>query len=85
MMNFDEQLNAISSYKELSSYLRNLLESYVSGKSSWENNSLEKFLEAAANWIEDMEGYYKNSGETVPEQPEWRTIGLIFLAATNYE
>ena len=28
----------------------------------FENNTLDSFLEAMKNWIEDMDGYYKNIG-----------------------
>jgi hypothetical protein len=32
-----------------------------------------------------MEGDYHNRGEAVPEQPSWKTLGEILVAATIYE
>jgi hypothetical protein len=51
----------------------------------WENRDLATFLSAMAAWIEDMDGYYQNQGQRVPEQPSWKTLGEILLAARIYE
>jgi len=51
----------------------------------WENRDLPAYLDALTAWVEDMEGYYKNRGETVPDQPTWKTLGQILLAAKVYE
>jgi hypothetical protein len=32
-----------------------------------------------------MEGYFKNRGEAVPEQPTWKTLAQILCAAKVYE
>ena len=50
-----------------------------------ELRDLPAFLEAMAAWVEDMEGYYQNRGEELPDQPRWRTLGEILLAARVYE
>lgn len=52
---------------------------------AWENASLDRYLEALAAWVEDMDGYYQNRGQAAPEQPNWKTLGEILLAATTYE
>ena len=51
----------------------------------WENTDLRSFLEALAAWINDMDGYFMNRGEQVPEQPSWRTFAQMLAAATTYE
>jgi len=51
----------------------------------WENPDLRNFLEAMMTWVEDMDGYYQNIGEAVPEQPSWKTMAQILLAARVYE
>jgi hypothetical protein len=51
----------------------------------WENRDLASFLNALAAWVEDMDGYYQNLGESVPDQPSWKTMGQILLAARVYE
>jgi hypothetical protein len=51
----------------------------------WENPDLATFLQAIKGWVEDMEEYYQNVGEAVPDQPSWKTFGQILLAAKVYE
>jgi hypothetical protein len=51
----------------------------------WENATLPAYLEAVASWSEDMDGYFKNQQEPVPDQPSWKLLGQILLAATVYE
>jgi hypothetical protein len=52
---------------------------------AWANGDRASYLEALTAWVEDREGYYRNRGEEVPEQPTWKTLGQILLAATVYE
>ena len=51
----------------------------------WENADLPSFLEALAAWTEDMDGYFKNRGEPIPDTPGWKTLGQMLLAARVYE
>lgn len=50
-----------------------------------ENRTLGDFLEALAAWTDDMDGYFLNRGEDVPQQPTWQTLALMLRAATVYE
>lgn len=50
-----------------------------------ENNTLPLYLEAMAAWIEDMDGYYKNSGKEVPDNLNWSIFADILSAAAVYE
>jgi hypothetical protein len=51
----------------------------------WENTSLEAYLAAIAAWVQEMEGYYRNRGETALQHPTWKHIEEILLAARIYE
>jgi hypothetical protein len=50
----------------------------------WENDTLERFLDAIAAWVEDMDGYYQNLNKPIPVV-EWDIFGQILLAARIYE
>ena len=50
----------------------------------WENSSLDGFLEALGGWLGDSEGYYRNLGRDVPENP-WEVIWHALSAAPSYE
>jgi len=84
-VNLNQASQRINSRQDLANFLLQLLEDFRNTPDSWENRDLEAYLEAAAAWISDMDGYYANKGEQAPAQPTWRTLGEIFLAAKYYE
>lgn len=53
---------------------------------SWENQNLNDFLEAMADYTEDIQGYYENTGQVVnADEPSWRVFADIFKGARIYE
>jgi hypothetical protein len=56
-----------------------------SGVLEWENAALERFLEAMARYLDDLDGYFHNRGESVPDQPDWHLVALLLVAASGYE
>ena len=66
-------------------FLRALSNHVQQKPEEWENRDLISFLNAMAAWVEDMDGYYQNLGESIPDQPTWKTMGQILLAARVYE
>lgn len=51
----------------------------------WENQTLDSYLGAIASWIRDMNGYYVNTGNPVPEDINWAVFADILKAASIYE
>jgi hypothetical protein len=84
-LNLNEQVDTINSREEFVSFVRTLLHDFKQDPGSWENDRLELFLNAVAGWVEDLDGYYSNLGEPVPDQPSWKVLGQILLAAKVYE
>ena len=66
-------------------FVRSLAEQCRSRPEEWENRDLPSYLEAMAAWVEDMDGYYQNRGETPPDQPTWTTFKDVLQAAKVYE
>ena len=86
MMNFSpEAVDAVQSREAFASFVRSLAQDVRESPGSWENADLPSFLEAAAAWVEAMDGYYANRGERLPERPDWRTFAQILAAARIYE
>lgn len=56
-----------------------------SGKDEWENNSLERYLDALAALGESLPQVYANRGEVMPEQPTWQMVARLLVRATGYE
>lgn len=80
-----EALEQIQGREDFVNFVRALLADHKSHPNAWENGDLTSYLEALAAWVADMDGYYKSKGESVPDQPTWKTLGQIMLAATVYE
>jgi hypothetical protein len=75
----------VDSRESFVGFLDALIKNFQQKPEEWENRDLASFLNAMAAWIEDMDGYYQNQGEPVPERPSWKVLGEILLAARIYE
>ncbi|MEV0375122.1 hypothetical protein AB0I10_36030 [Streptomyces sp. NPDC050636] len=83
-----ESLNDTSWVKtraDLVSYVRQLSLEARAPSSRWENQSLDRYLEALGAWTNDMDGYFINQGESVPDRPDWSLIASMLRAACFYE
>ena len=78
-------VQALPSRKDFVEFVRTLAEQCRSRPEEWENRDLPSYLEAMAAWVEDMDGYYQNRGEAMPDQPSWKTLEDILQAARVYE
>ncbi|MER5971310.1 hypothetical protein ABT112_16485 [Streptomyces sp. NPDC002055] len=77
--------SSVRSREGLFRYLLELASKVEAGEYLLENVSAVNFVKAAAHWVNDMDGFFLNNGEEVPEDPEWETIAMIFSAACIYE
>lgn len=84
-MNIEHQVNSISSRDDLVIFVRFLSDSLKKSPNEWENTTLDSFLNALAAWVEDMDGYFENRGESPPLVPDWKLVGKMLLAAMIYE
>lgn len=70
---------------ELAGFIDQLADSYLESPEHWENDTIESFLRAWSAWLNDMDGFFINRGEPVPESPSWQLIAQMMLAARVYE
>jgi hypothetical protein len=80
-----EMVEQIDSREAFVTFLRTLFHDLKQRPGEWGNHDLASFLEAMAAWVEDMDGYFQNQEGNVPDQPTWKTLGQILLAARVYE
>ncbi|WP_436848748.1 DUF7660 family protein [Streptomyces asoensis] len=71
--------------EDLVSYIRQLSQEAEDPSSGWENQSLDHYLESLSAWTNDMDGYFINRGEPVPDRPHWSLIAGMLRAACFYE
>ena len=84
-MNASDPIDAIQSREEFIAFMRDLSKDFRNNNVTWENDTLERYLDALAAWAEDMDGYYKNRGEATPVDINWKFISQLLLAAKYYE
>ena len=77
--------DAVTTREDLAGFVRALVEDYRAEPASWENDRLDRYLEALAGWIGDMDGWFQNRGEPEPLHPDWRLVARMLAAATIYE
>ncbi|MGV9425800.1 DUF7660 family protein [Streptomyces sp. NPDC003656] len=75
----------VESKEDLAALVRALRRSYAEGGDSWENADLPSFLDALAAWIDDSDGWYRNTGQEVPPNGDWAFFARALRAAAVYE
>ncbi|WP_226467286.1 DUF7660 family protein [Luteimonas panaciterrae] len=84
-VNFEESIKHIESRDDFVGFVRALKNDLLLDPESWENPTLEEFLEALSSWTEDMDGYYKNNNLPMPTDIPWSRFAEILLASKYYE
>ncbi|MFN8038698.1 MAG: hypothetical protein U0Q07_05745 [Acidimicrobiales bacterium] len=77
--------DAVRSRENLVGFILELRDDLTANGAQWENPTLDDFLEALAGWCQDMPGVYRHQGESLPDQPDWRLVAQMLLAASAYE
>ena len=83
--NMHQEINKIKSKQDFLTFLGLYIQDFRDNIDSWENTTIDTFLEGMESWVEDMEGYYENMHLPVPENVDWKTFANILYAAKMYE
>jgi len=83
--NLDQLANMINTRDDFVDFVRVLASDTRQNPTEWENDTVERYLEAIGAWVQDMNGYFINTKQPLPQHVEWRIIGQILLAAKIYE
>lgn len=75
----------VSSKADFLQFVAALQQDLADNSPQWENRTLADYLAALGRWVEDMEGYYHNTGQEIPRQVSWRVFANILQAASIYE
>jgi hypothetical protein len=84
-MNLGNLAESVSSRDDFAAFVDALRSDLSTHPAEWENQTLERFLEALSAWVRDMDGYYQNHRRPVPATPDWRNVAEMLLAAKIYE
>jgi len=66
-------------------FVNHVLQDLRAHPDSWENSTLDRFLEALAASLKGVEFAYRNRGEELPPQPTWRLLAELLVMASGYE
>jgi hypothetical protein len=80
-----QEVESVRSREDLARFVASLASEARTSPDSWENPTLERYLEALSAWISDMPGYFKNRHQETPTAPTWGLIAAMLLAAKVYE
>lgn len=76
---------SINNKDEFVNFISALAKDFKENPDEWENKDLFSYLGAMASWIEDMDGYYENTGQSLPKDINWKVFSDILMAARFYE
>lgn len=85
MNGLKNKIDNLNTKEDFISFLELLVQDLRNNPGEWENKKLESYLEAAASWTEDMEGYYENNNQPIPKNVDWKLFANILMAAKMYE
>ena len=78
-------LSPITSPQAFVDFLTLLRADFRENGTQWENRNLADYLEAMQAWTADMDGYYINTGQPIPDKVPWHIFVDILRAARLYE
>lgn len=81
----EDAVDRIQTRQEFVDFAQMLGRDASTNHDQWENRDLTSYMAGLAGFVTDMDGYYQNRGESIPEQPTWKMLGQILLAARVYE
>ena len=80
-----DQQEAIETREDFARFVEALRDDVRAHPTWWENNTFESYLDALAAVADSLDQLFKNQGQTLPEQPTWRIVADMLLAARIYE
>ena len=75
----------VKTREDLAVFIRGLRADLAEHAEQWENPDLDRYLEALAAVVEDLDGGYTNRGEAVPTEPSWGLVAELLDTAKIYE
>lgn len=75
----------ITPKKEFLNFLEDFRNDLKNYPEKWQNKDLSSFLETMQAWIEDMDGFYENTNQHIPDNVSWEVFKDILCAASIYE
>jgi len=73
-------LNNVNDKNSFLYFLSMLRDDYINNKKTWENQSIDSYIDSIIAWINDYEGDDINT-----DNPNWKSISAMFYMGKLYE
>ncbi|MBD1372712.1 hypothetical protein IC620_10125 [Hazenella sp. IB182357] len=77
-MKLQEMVTSIQTKADFVAFVEALEDHLETDPKAWKHTSLDDYIEAIGDWVEDME-------DTLPQEPTWQIVAKMLLAASQYE
>lgn len=85
-MDIYDYASSIETKQEFDKFLEMLYEDFIRNRDKWENNTLERFLEALSTISRDYQNVLNGDNLIVSaDKPTWKMFANILLGAIVYE
>ncbi|RPF43404.1 hypothetical protein EDD70_2368 [Hydrogenoanaerobacterium saccharovorans] len=81
----NEILKNVKSKEDLLEFINVLIKDLNEKPEEWEDKPVMLYLESMQSWIEDMEGYYTNTKQDMPQDINWNFIATLLYVGKIYE
>lgn len=83
----DKSLNMqVSDRQSFIFFLESFHQDLLINKEKWTNNTLEDFLEALARYVDEIQGFYDNTGQKLnADIASWKLFSDVMQGAKIYE
>ena len=86
MMNYDVWTLEVTDRQTFIQFVEKLRADLLTNPDGWENNQLDRFLEALGSYAKDIQGVYDNTGQDVKaDEPSWQNFANLLKGAAIYE
>lgn len=85
MIFMNKDIDFIDTKEDLADFVSGLREELKKSPDEWENQTLDRYLDAMESWIRVIDAYSKNTGDIEALSPSWKTFAKILCAAKVYE
>lgn len=84
-MQLSEAIKNVQTKSDFISFIDLIIMDYKTNEQEWENKNIEEYLASIKSWVEDMEWYYKNTNQALPNDINWNVFSNIIYAGKIYE
>lgn len=81
----NEILKIIKSKEDFIEFINVLIKDMNEKPGEWEDKPVMSYLESIQSWVEDMDGYYQNTKQEVPQDINWNFIATLLYVGKIYE